>query len=264
MNCLYYERNTRQPYNGKLCLFRALALHLHGNEKLEEETSKFFNIFLENSEEEDNSKHQGAHLIDIPKVEDLLQLNIFLHDTDFEVGELIVELCRRSSQIYGESVKLLRFNNHIWYVSNISAVLKTFRCTTCGTFFSTMGNPERYLVTCSNRVEHVCPKKDYELGQILFEKLDAFIIPYRNEQKLSKNLAIFDFETIRFKERSFKQTETTTRIGKHVPISVSMSSNLIPELIFLQRQSSSSHIVFYHCTRRIGDSKQSSDEIEFY
>ena len=47
VNCLTFERNTRQPYNVNFCLFRALDLHLHGNEKLEEETSNNFN----NSEE---------------------------------------------------------------------------------------------------------------------------------------------------------------------------------------------------------------------
>ena len=96
VNCLTFERNTRPPYNDNLCLFRALALHLHGNERLEEETSKFFNLFLNNSEEGDVSKFQGVHLNDIPKVEDLMQLNIFLYDIDFVDGELIGELCRRS------------------------------------------------------------------------------------------------------------------------------------------------------------------------
>ena len=33
VNCLTFERVTRQPYNHNLCLFRALAVHLHGNEK---------------------------------------------------------------------------------------------------------------------------------------------------------------------------------------------------------------------------------------
>ena len=47
------------------------------------------------------------------------------------------------------------------------------------------------------------------------------------------NLAIFDFESYCVKENSYKQTKTTTWIGKHVPISVSISSNLIPEPIFL-------------------------------
>ena len=51
--------------------------HLYGNKELEEETSKNFNLFLNNIEERDVSKLQGVHLNDIPKVEDLLQLNIF-------------------------------------------------------------------------------------------------------------------------------------------------------------------------------------------
>ena len=33
VNCLDFERNTRQPYNHNLCLFRVLALLLHGTEK---------------------------------------------------------------------------------------------------------------------------------------------------------------------------------------------------------------------------------------
>ena len=148
-------------------------------------------------------------------------------------GELIGELCRRSIQMYENSVKLLRYNNHSCYVNNISALFKAFRCTTCDTCFSKAGNLEQHLVTCSDRVKNIYPKNFFELRETLFEKLDALNIPYRNEQKLFKNLAIFDFESICVKANSYKQTETTTWIGKHVPISVSISSNLIPEPIFL-------------------------------
>ena len=161
VNYLTFEGNTRQPYNDNLCLFRALALHLHGNEKLEEETSKLFNLFFDNSEKGDVSKFQGVHLNDIPKVEDLLQLNIFLYDIDFVDGELIGELCRRSIQKYEKSVKLLRYNNHICYVNNINAFFKAFRCSTCDTLFSKTGNLERHLVTCSDRVKHIYPKNVY-------------------------------------------------------------------------------------------------------
>ena len=131
----------------RLCLFRALALHLHGNKTLEQETSKNFNLFLNNSEERDVSKLQGLHMTDIPKVEDLLQLNIFVYDIDFADGELIGELARRSIQKFEKSVKLLRYNIHICYVNNINALFKAFRCTTCDTFFSKTGNLERHLVT---------------------------------------------------------------------------------------------------------------------
>ena len=45
-NCLTYEKNTRQPYNGKLCLLRLFALHFHGTQRLEGKTSKLFNLFI--------------------------------------------------------------------------------------------------------------------------------------------------------------------------------------------------------------------------
>ena len=38
--------NTRKPYKGNLCRFRALALPLQGSERLEREKSKLFNLIL--------------------------------------------------------------------------------------------------------------------------------------------------------------------------------------------------------------------------
>ena len=98
VNCFTFDRNTLQSYNDNLCLFRALALHLHGNVKLEQQTPKSFTIFFKNTEEGVVSNFQGVHLNEILKIEDLLQLNIFLFNIDFEVGELIGELRRRGFQ----------------------------------------------------------------------------------------------------------------------------------------------------------------------
>ena len=123
-------------------------------------------------------------MTDIPKVEDLLQLNIFLYDIDFVDGELFGEPARRSIQKFEKSVKLLRYNNHICYVNNINALFKAFRCTTL--FFSKTGNLERHLVTRSDRSKHIYPKNVYELRETLLEKLDAFNNPNENEQNCSR------------------------------------------------------------------------------
>ena len=110
VNCLTFEKITRKPYNDNLCLFRAVALPLFGNERLEEETSKILNLFLNNCGEGDPLKFQGVHMTDIPKVEEILQLNFSLYDFDFVDGELIGELARRSIQKFEKSIKLLRHN----------------------------------------------------------------------------------------------------------------------------------------------------------
>ena len=233
VNCLTFEKNTRKPYNDNLCLFRALAVHLHGNERLEEETSKLFNLFLVNSTYPDPSKFQGVCMDDIPSVEDIVGINIFIYDIDLIDGAMVGELARRSIKKYEKIVQLIRYNSHICYVDNINALFKAFRCPTCDTYFQKTGNLERHLVSCSERVKHIYPKNVYQLRETLFDKLDSFDIQYTDDQKLFTNLAVFDFESICIPDEKFKNTETTSWIGKHVPISVSISSNLITMPIFL-------------------------------
>ena len=175
-------------------------------------------------------------MTDIPKVEEQLQLKIFLYDIDFGNGELIGELARRSIQKFEKSVKLLRYNNHVCYNSDMNSFFKSFRCSSCDTMFSKTGSLERHLMTCSERVKHIYPKNVYQLRETIFEKLDYFNIRYREDQKLFKNLAVFDFESMCNKEETYKETETTKWFGKYVLISVSISSNLIPEPLFFATQ----------------------------
>ena len=232
INCLTYEQNTKKPYKDNLCLFRALALHLHGNERLEEETSKLFSLFLVNSTNPDPSKFQGVCMDDIPSVEDIVAINNFIYDIDFIDGTMVGELARLSIKKYEKSVQLIRYNSQICYVDNIHALFKAFRCSTCDAYFQKTGNLERHLVRCSERVRHIYPKNVYKLRETLFDKLDSFDIQYKDDQRLFTNLAVFDFEPICIPEEKFKNTETTTWIGKHIPISVSISSNLITKPIF--------------------------------
>ena len=108
INCLTCEENTRQPYNDNLCLFRALALHLQGNQRLEEETSEIFNSLINKMDGLSPNQFKGVHMNDIPIVEDLQTLNILLYDIDIVDGNIIGELARRSVQKYDNTVRLLR------------------------------------------------------------------------------------------------------------------------------------------------------------
>ena len=82
-------------------------------------------------------------------------------------------------------------------------------------------------------MKNVYRRKLYQIPEALFDKLDSFGIKYTSEQKLFKKLAIFDFESVCVQEETFRDINTTTWIGKHVPISVSISSNLVEEPLFL-------------------------------
>ena len=108
VNCLTYEQNTKKPYKNNLCFFRALALHLHGKERLQEEISKLFNLFLVNSTNPDPSKFQGVCMTDIPSVEDRVDINIFICEIDFNDDAMVGELARRSIKKYEKNVQLIQ------------------------------------------------------------------------------------------------------------------------------------------------------------
>ena len=233
INCLTCEQNTKKTYKDNFCLFRALAPHLHRTERLQEETSKLFNLFLVNSTNPAPSKFQGVCMDDIPSVEDIVGIIIFIYDIDFIDGAMVVELPRRSIKKYEKNVLLIRYKSHICYVDNINALFKAFRCSNCDIYFPKTGNMERHLVRCSERVKHIYPRNVYQLRETLFDKLDSFYVQSTDDQQLFNNLAVLVFESICIPEETFKNTEMTTWIGKHVPISVPISSNLIAKPIFL-------------------------------
>ena len=85
-------------------------------------------------------------------------------------------------------------------------------------------------------MRHIYPKNVYELRETFFEKLERFNFAVSEDNKLFKNLAIFDFESIVVPTEGLKETQTTTWIGKQVPISVSLLSNLPDEPIFLYKK----------------------------
>ena len=108
INYLSYEENTRQPYNDILCLFRALALLLHGNQQLEEETSKNFISSNKKMDRLSPNQFKRVQMNVFPFVEDLLTLSILLYDIDIVDGNFIGEHTRRSVQKYSNTVRLLR------------------------------------------------------------------------------------------------------------------------------------------------------------
>ena len=207
-------------------------MYMNGHNDLDTHDSRYFTEFITKSGY-DPKNFRGVSVEDLPVVEEIIGRNIFIYDFDIQEGEYVGELARRSIGRFDETVKLLRFNNHIIHANDIDSFFKCFRCPSCDSFFKRSEFLNKHLLRCKDRVKHIYPKNVYELRETLFKKLEGFNLPVSDDKKLFKNLAIFDFESSCVPTEELKETQTTTWIGKHVPISVSISSNLIDEPIFL-------------------------------
>ena len=96
------------------CVFLgAPALHEHRNQQLEVETLKLFNLFINKMDGLSPNQFQGVHMNDIPTVGDLHTLKFLLYDIDIVDGNIVGEPARRSVQKNKNTVRLLRYNNHI-------------------------------------------------------------------------------------------------------------------------------------------------------
>ena len=100
-------------------------------------------------------------------------------------------------------------------------------------FFTRSSNLQRCMPKCDELVKNIYPKSVYQLRETLFDKLTAFDIKVADGDTLFNIFAVFDFESICVKNSKLFDTETTTCVGKHEPISVSITSNLLKEPIFI-------------------------------
>ena len=170
---------------------------------------------------------------DIAAVEDIVQTDIFLYVIDTVDGYMNGELARRKVGKLSNTVRLLGYKSHICNVSIINTVFKAYRCPSCDEVMRKAYDLDRHLIICKGIYKLVFPKNVYQPPETLFDKLDSFNITYSDDQKLFKNMAIFDLESICVEENKFRDTATTSWIGKRVQISVSISSNLIEQRNFL-------------------------------
>ena len=231
VNCLVSNGHD-VPYNDNLCLFRANSIHLFGSVDVEPHAMQLFDNFV-SATDCDPENFMGVSLDQIPVIENLVEENIFIYDFTIDDGEIVGELIRRSIERYEENIKLLRYNNHICYVNDINKFFKKFRCPSCDVFFNHSGHFNRHLRTCKERVKNIYPRGVYSLKETLFQKLENFSIAYPEDCTLFKNFAVFDFEAICDNSLEISSSATTSWIGTHVPVSVSIFSNLLKEPIFL-------------------------------
>ena len=114
--CLTCSQNTCDI----LIFFKSLAS--------EERTCYFFHLYLKEKGKVESATFQGVCLNDKQAT---LGINNILYNVDTVDGYFVGELVRWSLQNHSGTVRLLRYNSHIYYVANIQALFNAFCCLTC-------------------------------------------------------------------------------------------------------------------------------------
>ena len=170
--------------------------------------------------------------------EDLTELIISIYDIELDNEKIFGVLSNWSIHYYSKSIKLLRYQNHICYTKDINAVFISFRCDNCNKFFPKHSNWRRHLPVCDNLVRNKYPSSAYHWKETVFKKLFQFDIIVPEKIRQFNSFAVFDIEFICVAENNSTDANSAKNtpiawVGRHEPISVSISSNLIKSLFFV-------------------------------
>ena len=229
----FISDGEKKLYHDNLCMFRALTYDIHGSDALQQNTLKLMQLFL-SARRRDDETFPGIHEDDIYVLEETTDRNIQIYSIFFEEqSAMFAELTRRSLMKRTKATSLLRYENHICWTADINKFLKKFRCYICDHFFDRSNNLLVHLRTCSENTQHRYPSGAYQLAETIFDRLDDVKNNVTQELRFFSHLIVFDFESITVPDNTLRNTDLTSWIGRHVPISVSIASNLLKDPIFI-------------------------------
>ena len=119
------------------------------------------------------------------------------------------------------------YNNHLSFIKNFKSYAKKFQCPTCDRLFDHSGNIKRHLRICSTATKPKYPGGYFQSSKTIFQKLEDFGIVVPQAEQFYPWFITFDMEAMLIKIHE-KSSEKLTWTEKHVPISVSVCSN-VPE-----------------------------------
>ena len=200
-------------------------------------------------------------------VEDVVQADIFFYDIDIVDGSSIGELARRSVGKHSSTVRLLRYNSHICWVSKINALFRDYRCPSCDQFMNKAVHTERHLTSCQEKVKQVFRKNVYQLRETMIHKLHPFNILENTPQwpKVPSK-----HNKMRFWKNSWAENQIPR--CRYNNLDWQSSSNICINFmqldwitkLFRQFQARSSGWVIWWCSPWVSNTKPSANEIKSF
>ena len=212
-------------YNDNLCLFRCLALHRGCDVRRLETTvvtlyAKYTDMLVHD--------FAGVPLDELDKVETKFKTNVCVYQlVEIADGKTTAELVRRSMGHYADTMNMNLHETHYSYIRDIGKYCHSYRCRKCGD--SLWKYPSWLKIhesTCEGGIRRVYKGGVYRPPASIFERLDDEGIIVSPVLRYFPYRATFDFECYFSDERLPVNSDTLQWSARHVPLSVSVASNV--------------------------------------
>ncbi|MCG8047556.1 MAG: hypothetical protein N0E48_18330, partial [Candidatus Thiodiazotropha endolucinida] len=219
LHALVKNTENSKPYEDNLCAFRCLALHRGYDIKSLEGPAKGY--FRQWSGEPIDD-FPGLSFEDFPQFETKFDVNLEVYSLQ-EDG--FARSIYKSRGQHESTMYVNLYENHLSYIRKFSQFAQKFQCKMCERHFKQAGDFHRHQKSCSNKTKFVYPGRFHQTRVSIFEKLDQYEIHVPEDERVFPWYACYDFEAILQKIQE-QPTEALQWTAKHIPISVSICSNV--------------------------------------
>ena len=207
-----------RPYIDNLCLFRCLGLHL----------GRDVTTLYEEYTDQPVDTFEGVTIDELHKVEATFDVNVCVYKLVPTGNEKTkAEIVRRSLCSYVQTMYLNLYETHFSYIKDINMYCHSWRCRNCEqALWKTPYDLHRHERTCTEGIKRVYKGGVYRPPASIFERLDGEGIIVSPVLRYFPYRATFDFECYFDRENIPTNTDHVEWIARHVPLSVSVASNV--------------------------------------
>ena len=239
-DALESNAQTGKPYEHNLCFFRCLALHNGCHTKnLERDTKYYYQQYRDPGLSK--RKFHVVKISELDELEKLYEVNIQVYslapthnhrqedeDDQENTPEIAATLLRRSHRHFSSALYLNLYENHFSYIKYLARYSKSFCCSRWGKYWKKSSRLNRHEKTCDGKVQLKYPGGAYHVPKTVFEQLEEEGIIVPEEARYFPYHATFDFECYFDQEKAqeLKNTDKLNWESSHVPLSVSICSNV--------------------------------------
>ena len=221
------DKYSKYEHQDNLCFFRALAVHQgvpwENNLQMMNATRHLFSLVST----EDPKTFKGVQLQDLPDLEKKFKVNInVFHLIEKEDGKITAQIVQRSCRRYEDTMNLNLYGNHFSLITNLDHYCQTSECRVCGKLWKTVWQMSYHERTCDQVTKKKFVGGSYQPEPTVFELLadEGIIIP--EEDRYYPYRITYDFESYFLKDDLPASSEKLTWEAKHIPLSVSVCSNV--------------------------------------
>ena len=207
------------PYKDNLCMFRALMFHKHKSYKVERAVEL---AYLQWNSDIPKTEFSGVKLEEIPRFEEIFNVNVNIYSLGEDDKATVVY---KSSGLYGDTLYLDKYLNHVSYINNFKGYANKFSCRKCKRFFDRANNCNRHELTCDDSARMKYPGGFYSSKKNVFQQLMELGINVAEQDRYYKDFAVYDCESMLIPDNKPAGPQTNI-ISRHQPISVSVCSTL--------------------------------------